>query len=425
MKKGTRLMIGPVAVLVVLALLTVLVVKRQHLTAEEAGADAVQAAVKLEERVLRDRHGSVAFLALLALFGFVTWRALRANPGEDKAVPPAGESGAGDTTTFRSTSRGGRAGPIRSYRHSKSAMYTSPTKEDGVSVSFAGIVLGCGALLGFLVWNVLLPRPSNFLPDLLTNALWFGGVAFGAWLYNVGRRMGQMSAADATTKDTRPPILLLRSFKDDHALRVRRSGLLAMFGVTALMGKHVGFEEILVKVLAAFGPVLAIGRPGEWLPPVGAARAYLPEGTDWKEEVDALAKKSAWIVMVLGASEGFRWELNMVLGLGRPEKLVIVLPPLFDKFLRPRWEALRQEFRGHGRELPPAFDPETVLVGFSEQWEPVFSIGHGLERAINLERASIWPQSTGTKQYEEYLRHALAGIVERSRPPTPPGAVSS
>jgi WD40 repeat protein len=39
MKKGTRLMIGPVAVLVVLALLTVLVVKRQHLTAEEAGAE--------------------------------------------------------------------------------------------------------------------------------------------------------------------------------------------------------------------------------------------------------------------------------------------------------------------------------------------------------------------------------------------------
>ena len=95
-----RLKIGPVVVLVLLALLTLLVVKRKHLTAEEAEDDAVRAVVKLGDPVVRDGHAAVAFLALMALFAFVTWTALRANEGEDKAAPPAGESNASDKTAL-------------------------------------------------------------------------------------------------------------------------------------------------------------------------------------------------------------------------------------------------------------------------------------------------------------------------------------
>ena len=98
MGKGTRLKIGPVAVLVLLALLTLLVVKRRHLTAEEAVDEAARPAVKLWDTVVRHERAAVAFIVLAALFGFVTWTALRANQGEDKAVPPAKESSASGTT---------------------------------------------------------------------------------------------------------------------------------------------------------------------------------------------------------------------------------------------------------------------------------------------------------------------------------------
>ena len=286
-------------------------------------------------------------------------------------------------------------------------MNTSARRMFGGLVCFAGVLLGCGMLLGLIVWNALRPRPSDFLLDLLGNALFLGGAALGAWLYRVGRRMGQESAAEATARDSRPPILLLRSFSDDHSLRVRRSGLLAML-TGRFTGQAVGFEEVLVRVFAAHGPVLAIGRPGEALPPIGAARAYIPAGGDWKEEVRALAQRSAWIVMVLGSSEGFRWELDMVLGLGSPEKVVIALPPLTDESLQPRWEALRREFRNHGRELPPAFDPEAVLLSFSKHWEPVFSLGRGLIRIGWL--------GSGAKQYERHLRDALAGVAGQTLP---------
>jgi hypothetical protein len=101
MKKVTRRKIGPVALLVLLALLTLLVVKRKHLTAEEAEGDAVRVVVKLENTVVRDGYAAVAFLTVMALFAFVMGTALRANEAEDEAMPPARESNASDTTVFR------------------------------------------------------------------------------------------------------------------------------------------------------------------------------------------------------------------------------------------------------------------------------------------------------------------------------------
>jgi hypothetical protein len=110
MGKGTRLKIGPVALLVLLALLTLLVVKRRHLTAEEAADDAARPVVKLWDAVVRHERAAVAFIVLVALFAFVMWTALRANEGEDKAVPPAKESSASGTTE-PTTPAGSSSGP--------------------------------------------------------------------------------------------------------------------------------------------------------------------------------------------------------------------------------------------------------------------------------------------------------------------------
>jgi hypothetical protein len=97
MKKLTQLKIGPIAVLVLLALLTVLVVKRQHLTAEESADDGVRTVVKVKDTIARDEFAAVAFLALIALFAFVVWTAVRANEGKGKVTPPAGDSSTSGT----------------------------------------------------------------------------------------------------------------------------------------------------------------------------------------------------------------------------------------------------------------------------------------------------------------------------------------
>ena len=101
MKKVTPRTIGAVALLMLLALLTFLVVKPKVLTAEETEDDAERTVVNLGDAVDRDVYAAVAFVALFALFAFVTWTALRANEGEDKAMPPAQESSASGTTASR------------------------------------------------------------------------------------------------------------------------------------------------------------------------------------------------------------------------------------------------------------------------------------------------------------------------------------
>ena len=100
MKKAQR-RIGPVALLVLLvllALLTLLAVKRRHVTTEEATDETVRAVVKIGFGGGLDSLAGVALLALIALFAFVTWTALRANEEEAKAMPPARESSASGTT---------------------------------------------------------------------------------------------------------------------------------------------------------------------------------------------------------------------------------------------------------------------------------------------------------------------------------------
>jgi hypothetical protein len=90
-----------VAVLVLLALLTYLAVHRNGLTSKDAEDEAVGEVVKLEEMALYDKYATVAFVALIALFAFVAWTVLRANQGEDKAMPPGRESSASDNTAPR------------------------------------------------------------------------------------------------------------------------------------------------------------------------------------------------------------------------------------------------------------------------------------------------------------------------------------
>jgi hypothetical protein len=91
MNKLTRLKIGPVAVLVLLVLLTLLVARRIGGRAEESVAVAVNTA----DGAVHDSHATVAFVGVTALFAFVVWTALRA-AGADKAIPPARESSASD-----------------------------------------------------------------------------------------------------------------------------------------------------------------------------------------------------------------------------------------------------------------------------------------------------------------------------------------
>jgi hypothetical protein len=175
-------------------------------------------------------------------------------------------------------------------------------------------------------------------------------LAYEVYIYGQ-RHSSYWDAPDAPTGDSRPPILLLRSFSDDHAAVANADLMLRyewIFG-----GKSIrSFEEALVAKLGAYGPVIALGRPGEKLPPLGATRQWVADDR-WQARVEELLRDCRLVVMVVGEIQeesSLAWEFGRILSLKEPEKVIIVVPPLDE------WDAARRWLICHrmsGGRIPP------------------------------------------------------------------------
>jgi hypothetical protein len=71
---------------------------------------------------------------------------------------------------------------------------------------------------------------------------------------------------------------------------------------------------------------VAIGQPGEPVPPYGASRGYFADG-DWKGIVAKLADDSRCIVICLDQTEGVLWELDHILAHGHRPKTLFLMNP--------------------------------------------------------------------------------------------------
>jgi hypothetical protein len=97
-------------------------------------------------------------------------------------------------------------------------------------------------------------------------------------------------------------------------------------------------EELVARTLNDFGPMVTIGKPGEQLRELGAARMYVSE-QEWHEKVSLLMQSAKLVVLRLGQTEGLWWELGQAIGKMRPEQLLIFVPRINDKATR---EAIRR-----------------------------------------------------------------------------------
>lgn len=159
-----------------------------------------------------------------------------------------------------------------------------------------GVVVGyfsCGLLmLPFLAWAGHLQRRSRHRCAMFTAP----------------------TAAMARAADRRPPVLLLRSFADDR------------IAVAASLLAADTFEEVVEACLARYGPVIAVGEPGEEAPPTGASRTYLPHES-WRQTVARLIGEARLVVLIAGTSSGFGWELREVVRRDVLDKTLILFPP--------------------------------------------------------------------------------------------------
>ena len=115
-----------------------------------------------------------------------------------------------------------------------------------------------------------------------------------------------------------PLILYLRSFKADSKTSEIVDPLFSM-------GKTE--EEETVEVFSEIAPVVAIGAPLDKTLPHGAARFYVDDSI-WQDTVLRLLDTATLVVLRLGETSNFWWEVSNALRKCPKEKLVFLVPNL-------------------------------------------------------------------------------------------------
>lgn len=185
-----------------------------------------------------------------------------------------------------------------------------------------------------------------------------------------GKRHLALAATELLARDPRPPVIYLRSFlADTQAARSAEGN--RFFGSAQALFDTKTTEERLVEALSVIGPVVAIGKPGEKLPALGAARMYVDD-EHWQSTVHRLMDRSALVALRLGDTPGFWWELEHSISLA-PTKLILIVP-----FNEAEYESFRERTSKH---FPHPLPPFGSRIGFSS-WR--FRPRRGLGKLVGL-----------------------------------------
>jgi hypothetical protein len=156
------------------------------------------------------------------------------------------------------------------------------------------------------------------------------GVYYGVL---TGRRLRAPDAASLMKRDPRPPLVFLRPFNEDR--RVVTPGPLGTRQGGVAPGENKGrktaIEVTLACLLHDFGPFIAVGRPGEALVTLGAARAYVSDD-EWKEAVWGMIQRAGAVILQPEASAGTLWEAEQVARIVDRKRLLLIVP---DPTVRP------------------------------------------------------------------------------------------
>jgi hypothetical protein len=178
------------------------------------------------------------------------------------------------------------------------------------------------------------------------------------WLGRERLKYFAAPAREALAQDPRRPVVWLRSFQIDER------------DAENIIAREVPltFEEVATGALSRYGPVVAIGRPSEELPPLGALREYV--GDDWQSRVRELLSLAAIIVIVFDDTPGLLWELRTVMDLGLHQRLIVLIPPNRVAMSEALAEALREEFSFAASQNSGASKDKLLAVVFYSDLVP-------------------------------------------------------
>jgi hypothetical protein len=183
--------------------------------------------------------------------------------------------------------------------------------------------------------------PVFILSQLLSTSAIVGvPLALVAGFRFAARKFTRLSLEQLISKDARPPILFLRSFRDDQ-VKLQKARYRLLRRMISVGEPRPTLDHILLEEGTRYGPVVAIGAPGGRAP-FGAARHYVTT-EDWKKVVAELSGRASSVVVTVDETEGVKWELDHLIKnhlgktlfllpprLGESGKLVSLLPSLLS-----------------------------------------------------------------------------------------------
>ncbi|HEX6245316.1 MAG TPA: hypothetical protein VFZ61_30550 [Polyangiales bacterium] len=146
------------------------------------------------------------------------------------------------------------------------------------------------------------------------------------------KRVGASGALQVLAADPRPPVVYFRPFDADVAT-----------SKSVIYTSWITDEEQLSIAMRDLGPFVAIGRPHDTEPYVGAARLYVDD-EHWQQHARVWIEKARLIVLRVGGSAGLHWELETARAIRSPHHLLLLVP---------NDEAAYEAFRSRVQALMP------------------------------------------------------------------------
>ena len=288
-------------------------------------------------------------------------------------------------------------------------------------VASAMIVFGLAAIVSFGVYQTQPPgaavqnlsgHGTTTVQNLATGleGTGLGLLVLGAVILRVARRLSSVDARRLMLRDPRPPVLYFRSLGDDRlrlwTATLGRPSLVERF----TLRRFDRFEEVLVRYLSRYGPVIAVNPPGTRLAPLGAARETI-DSADWQSAVTAWMAQSALIVFLAPpdrVNRGLEWELRTVAEHGHWDKTLVVVPPVPAEKLQARW-------RDFGAVCAGLW-PFTVAGPVVDQRALVLAFRHGRWDVTTADRRTEWSYAAALDQALGDPRRMARSVARGARP---------
>jgi hypothetical protein len=171
----------------------------------------------------------------------------------------------------------------------------------------------------------------------------------GASIVTYGRRLRLVNVSESSSHGlATATVVYLRPFRDERSSAHPGAWLSSLYAFSV----ETEEEQMVIALNETFGECLAIARPDDRVPLLGAKR-ILARGDQWLETVKEWLGRAKVAIVRVSDSPGISAELKAVCSLLRPEQIVLLVPNVIARGGARSRQATREFVRSYScRESP-------------------------------------------------------------------------